>query len=429
MALCFTDYIMKNILTGLIALVFAQQMAAQPLNQARMDSLDRSRIAYIAKYKDLAVLEMYKSGIPASITLAQGLLETASGSSYLARMANNHFGLKCGGNWGGAEIYKNDDEFARDGRQLQSCFRSYGAAAQSFADHSDFLRDPQKHNRYGALFLLDPLDYVAWAEGLQASGYSPVGHYSARLIEHIERYHLHELDYKAWDQRRNIAARHRVSEINGVRVVRAVEGETLAEIALSCGEDISEVVEFNENYWVANTPLVHGTPIFLEAKQPEWTASDLEFFFVHDGKTMFELSQLLGIQLAKLRQMNALTPGQQPAMKAKVRIRGAHKAGEKVALARTSIKSAVPAQPKNKKPPMVPEKGAFPLNAANREQIDELVRSTDEVTTGRLHYHEVSKGETLMAISRKYGTPVEQIKKLNNLKQDTIQVGQRLRVK
>ena len=441
---------MQKTITALLFVLIFNNLFSQSLTQAKMDSLDRIRISYITRYKDLAVLEMYKSGIPASITLAQALLESAAGTSLLAQSANNHFGMKCGSNWDGATFYKNDDDFSHDGKPVKSCFRSYDELADNFSDHSDFLRDPQKSNRYGALFLLDPLDYVAWATGLQAAGYSPVGHYSARLIEHIERYRLHELDYKAWNNRAKMAARHRIVTINTVPAVRAVEGETLAEIALSCSADIAEVVEFNENRWQANTPLEHGTIIYLDGKRYSWQTSDIEFYFVHDGKTMFDISQLFGIREAALRRMNALSANQEPAMEAKVRISGQRQPGEKVALTKTQIKAPVAAKPKNKKPPMVPVKGTFPVSESNTAQLNAILGSAidggwkhnyataevspsneanNEVTVGVVTFHDVSRGDTLMGLARRYSTTMDNIRRWNKLEKDSIQVGQRLRVK
>ena len=431
-----------------------------------MDTLDKQRIAYIEAYKDLAVLEMYKSGIPASITLAQGLLETGAGTSYLARTANNHFGMKCGDRWYGEKAYKHDDEFDKNGDPLKSCFRSYGDPAENFSDHSDFLRDPQKYNRYGGLFLLDPLDYVAWSTALQASGYSPVGHYSARLIEHIERYRLHELDYRAWDERKKMTANNRIVTVNGLQMVRAVEGETLSEIAVSCGLEVSDVEQYNEKNWTPKQYLSHGTPIFLEEKRNNWVSTDLEFYFSHEGKSIFEIGQLFGIKTNALREMNGMTTKQEPALKAKVRLKGTRMANEKIAVAKTKITSPVAQKPRNKKPPMTPVPSEFPLNDRNLSHLNRVLdsnfkrdksqkwaaRSTnsapveevietfssvvepDEIanterTAGSLVFHDVSKGDTLMSISKKYGTSLTNIRRINNLVNDQIQIGQRLRIK
>ncbi len=465
---------MKFIWAIVAALAIPTIHWGQKVTQGRMDSLDAQRIAYIAAYKHLAVIEMYKSGIPASITLAQGLLETGAGTSFLAKTANNHFGMKCGDRWDGPTAHKHDDEFDRKGAPIKSCFRAYDDPAGNFSDHSDFLRDPQKYNRYGSLFLLDPLDYVAWSEGLQASGYSPVGHYSARLIEHIERYRLHELDYRAWDYRAKAPATERITIVNDLRMVRAVEGETVAQVAKTTGIPANQILEFNENHWTATTPITHGTPIYLEPKKEAWDATTLEFYYSHEGKSMFEISQLFGVQETALRERNNMNDLQEPALKAKVRLQGTRLANEKVVIAKQKITSPAPQKPKNKKPPMTPVQSQFPVsdyNSANlnrvidgnlltgspamaarkippapraeeisyKEEVVEPVTEavdTEEQTTpdeertlGSLIFHDVSKGDTLMSISRKYGVAVGILRSFNELDGDNIRIGQRLRVK
>ena len=119
---------------------------------------------YIRKYQDLAISEMVRTGIPASIKLAQALLESNCGKSDLACQANNHFGIKCGGNWDGKSYHKEDDDYA-DGKLVKSCFREFDCVRDSYIAHSDFLTDPAKAARYGFLFQLDPTDYKGWARG------------------------------------------------------------------------------------------------------------------------------------------------------------------------------------------------------------------------------------------------------------------------
>jgi hypothetical protein len=138
---------------------------------------------YIARYKDIAITEMNKYGIPASIKLAQALLESGNGNSFLAREANNHFGIKCGGVWRGPSVTRPDDN-------INDCFRVYDSPEQSFRDHSEFLLRP----RYSALFKLEKNDYRGWAKGLKAAGYATNPRYPDLLIEMIERYHLDQYD-------------------------------------------------------------------------------------------------------------------------------------------------------------------------------------------------------------------------------------------
>ena len=139
---------------------------------------------YIEKWAATAVMEMRRSGIPASITLAQGLVESAAGASDLAVKGNNHFGIKCHGEWSGRRVYHDDDKRGE-------CFRAYDSAEESFRDHSDFLRGRQ---RYAALFKLDVTDYKGWAEGLSRAGYATSPTYATQLIKLIEDYRLYEYD-------------------------------------------------------------------------------------------------------------------------------------------------------------------------------------------------------------------------------------------
>lgn len=154
---------------------------------------------YINKYKQIAIDEMRRTGIPASITLAQGIFESASGNSDLALQANNHFGVKCTSDWSGETYHKDDDK-------PNECFRKYPHAEGSFHDHSQFLQRP----RYAALFKLDPTDYKGWANGLKAAGYATNPQYGPKLIELIERYELNKFD-KAGQKDMVIASTNRGS--------------------------------------------------------------------------------------------------------------------------------------------------------------------------------------------------------------------------
>ena len=148
--------------------------------------------AYINQYQDLAIREMHRTGIPASIKLAQAILESDAGRSDLARGANNHFGIKCGEGWSGPTYDKKDDEggFLGIGRK-KSCFRQYSTPYDSFHDHSEFLRNRE---RYAFLFDIKPGKYKKWAKGLKKAGYATSNRYPKRLIDLIERYNLDRLD-------------------------------------------------------------------------------------------------------------------------------------------------------------------------------------------------------------------------------------------
>jgi len=147
-------------------------------------------IQYIAQYKTIAISEMHRTGIPASIKLAQGIIESRYGTSTLSAESNNHFGIKCKSDWQGKTYYFKDDDY-RNGNLVASCFRGYDDPVQSYYDHSDFLLD---NPRYASLFRLPRTDYRAWAKGLKACGYATAHHYAKTLIQTIEKYQLDRHD-------------------------------------------------------------------------------------------------------------------------------------------------------------------------------------------------------------------------------------------
>lgn len=165
---------MRKFLLGSLCLISAHHLSAQTSSDPRLD--------YISKYKNVAMEEMRRTGVPASITLAQGILESNSGNSRLATYSNNHFGIKCKETWTGDKVYQDDDT-------KNECFRVYKNAIASFHDHSDFLKN---RPYYTNLFTLDPSDYKAWAKGLKKDGYATERDYAKNLIGLIERYDLNQ---------------------------------------------------------------------------------------------------------------------------------------------------------------------------------------------------------------------------------------------
>jgi len=154
---------------------------------------DNPVVTYIDKYKEIAQSEMQRVGIPASIKLAQGILESNSGRSTLAQKANNHFGIKCGKYWEGPTFHREDDDYI-NGKLIKSCFRKFNNAEHSYSAHSDFLTNPGSQYRYGFLFELDPYDYVSWAHGLKSAGYATDPKYADKIITVIEKYKLYLYD-------------------------------------------------------------------------------------------------------------------------------------------------------------------------------------------------------------------------------------------
>ena len=150
--------------------------------------------SYIDTYRDVAVIEMHRSGIPASIILAQGLLESNYGTSELSTEAHNHFGIKCKSYWQGDTFYHEDDDYDIRGKLIDSCFRKYNSSVESYVDHSNFFIYTA---HYQELFSYDKYDYKSWAYGLKKCGYATDKRYAEKLISMIEKYELYH--YDGWD--------------------------------------------------------------------------------------------------------------------------------------------------------------------------------------------------------------------------------------
>lgn len=221
-------------------------------------------LSYIDAFKTVAIEEMNAYGIPASITLAQGILESGSGNSSLARYANNHFGIKCTADWKGKAYYKDDD-------QNNDCFRVYRDARESYKDHSAFL----KRKRYSFLFELDKNDYKNWAIGLKTAGYATNPKYPDLLIGVIEKYKLYLYDQPE-SEREKIAREDRVfSEIN------------------------------------ANIPVEKKkfTPVEVAPKDPPtgMPPATAGYYIVKQGDTLFKISQIFKLSVDELKALNNLT--------------------------------------------------------------------------------------------------------------------------
>ncbi len=194
--------------------------------------------SYIRQYQQICISEMHRKGIPASITMAQAILESGIGSSELAIEAHNHFGIKCGDTWKGRRYYKKDDDYHK-GKLIASCFRAYASAASSFADHSDFISDPAKRSRYGFLFDIPLGDYKAWARGLQDAGYASSKSYAEQLIQLIERYSLDSLD------RDQHVVPQSAPVIDPTRYYVVQSGDTLYMISKKFGISVQDIKKMN----------------------------------------------------------------------------------------------------------------------------------------------------------------------------------------
>lgn len=252
---------------------------------------------YIKKYSDLAVEQMKRHKIPASITLAQGLLESGAGRSELARKSNNHFGIKCGGSWRGRTVRHNDDA-------PNECFRAYKHPRDSYEDHSDFLT---RGARYAFLFKLDITDYKGWARGLKKAGYATDPSYANRLITIIEDYDLYKYDRKGIYSKRQLRKQpwlmnpHQVYIANGIAYVIAREGDTFKNLGQEFDIRWKRLVSYNDLQ--RDYTLMPGDIIYLKSKQKK-ASKQYSVHVVKDGDSMHSISQKYGIRLKYLYKMN-----------------------------------------------------------------------------------------------------------------------------
>ena len=274
---------------------------------------------YIQKYSATAVSEMKRTGVPASITLAQGLVESAAGESVLAVKGNNHFGIKCHADWRGKKIYRDDDKSSE-------CFRVYPNADASFRDHSDFLR---YRDRYKTLFDLEPTDYKAWAKGLKAAGYATDPRYAEKLIKVIEDYQLYLYDLDAdvpvtpsvvempqelkpsrVQEEYRFSMSRNVYEINGVPCIYALEGDSYSVLAASYGLFLKELLAFND---LKDEPELHaGDVVFLNRKKSKAAKGAEKYIVGDDSETLFGIAQRFGVRMSSLRRMNKLSVDYKP---------------------------------------------------------------------------------------------------------------------
>ena len=272
--------------------------------------------AYIERYHKVAIRGMYLYKIPASITLAQGILESGSGRSDLAIRANNHFGIKCPGDYSGKGYYKDDDK-------RNECFRVYKNADESFRDHSIFLTK----SRYSELFELSITDYKGWAKGLKKAGYATNSKYPQLLMEIIEQNKLYEYDKhperylaekdvtpdsrtlnviapnpaKKMPQNSPTPPALKRNKVNGIKCIQVKAGDTFYGISKQTGLTIAELKYLNE--MPEDHVLQVGEYIYLEEKKKKNKEPDRHY--VREGDTWSSISQLYGIRKQNLMKMNA----------------------------------------------------------------------------------------------------------------------------
>lgn len=282
---------MRILIIALLLLISAPSYA-QPA-EYRM-----SREEYIERYKDEAIKEMMMNKIPASIILAQALLETADGNSPLAKYANNHFGIKCHG-W-------SEFSYAVDDDAANECFRKYGSVLESYADHSRFLKT---RRWYQPLFQLKLTDYAGWAKGLKAAGYATLPEYAELLIQIIEEHKLYQFDHFETAEPKQLEAdldrfirKQKRKEIiinSKLDYIITRAGDSYTRIALRHNITLKKIHEYND--LPKDAKLSAGMVIYLQPK--ENVKQDIDFHLVQN-ETLYEISQIHGIRIASLISMN-----------------------------------------------------------------------------------------------------------------------------
>jgi LysM repeat protein len=277
---------MKKLILSLLTITLCLAIQAQPRN--------KQYESYIKKYRELAVEEMKKYHIPASITLAQGLLESGAGKSELARKSNNHFGIKCGGDWRGKTVSHDDD--ARG-----ECFRAYKHPKDSYEDHSKFLVG---RPRYASLFKLKITDYKGWARGLKKAGYATNPRYADQLIGIIELYELYKYDeknYLKWLKKNPNP--HQTYIANDLLYIVVRAGDSWKSISQEFDISQKKLRKYNDLY--KGYALQVGDILYLEQKNKR---AD-EDHIVHElraGESMYSIAQKYGIRLKNLYKLNKM---------------------------------------------------------------------------------------------------------------------------
>lgn len=289
---------------------------------------------YVREYADLAMSEMVRTGVPASITLAQAVIESDYGKSRLARKANNHFGIKCHNGWKGGRIYHDDD-------RRNECFRRYKAVIESYKDHSDFLR---QGSRYEFLFDLHQDDYKGWARGLKRAGYATNPRYARMLIDMIEKNNLHVYDdmvisgtgrdakeiyagpltddylgsgetdglrdgEEITDDNFVVSRKSRVKVRNRIEYITLNENDTFESLAEEFELLRWEIYRYNE--LEDDARLYPGQIIYLQPKRKRAEAGN-DYHIVKEDETMYSISQHYGIKLKSLYEKNRMEPGYEP---------------------------------------------------------------------------------------------------------------------
>ena len=289
-------------------------------------------LSYISKYKDIAIAEMQRTGVPASIKLAQGIHETSAGESILVKKSNNHFGIKCKSDWKGESVKHTDDA-------PNECFRKYDSPFESYMDHSDFLKNSA---RYASLFQLEPTDYAGWAKGLKKAGYATNPKYPQVIIKLIEDYNLQDYTMvalgkmestdlvqngelsdadekfiqKATDKKAAvIPALNKETKkypegefkINDTKVVWITKGTSFISIAKHYDVPLARLFEFND--MKQHDEAQKDQLVFLQRKRKSGSA---DRYVVKEGETLHDVAQQCGIRMENLIEYNRINTSADP---------------------------------------------------------------------------------------------------------------------
>ncbi len=386
-------------------------------------------VQYINTYKFMAIREMQRTGVPASIKLAQGILETQAGGSDLVKRSNNHFGIKCKTGWSGEKVYHDDDERGE-------CFRAYATAEDSYRDHSDFLKRSQ---RYAFLFQLDPTDYRDWAKGLKKAGYATNPKYTQQLVKYIEDYDLQlytlvALGKKKLEDAPSLYAVNNevvpvistavlagdstidmqpemplkplrlrypegVFRINDTRVVVVSAGTPLLAVAEQYNVKYSHLLDFNE-LAEGDDIIRKDQLIFLQRKRRQGANA---FHIARQGETWHDIAREEAVRLDYLLVYNQFRGNEMPV------------AGQKIFLQKDAAVH-------------MPARTEGDISKQETAKLERTPPSPSVNVAEEPQYlrHIVQTKETLFSIARKYEVEITQIRAWNRLRNDTIHSGQEL---
>lgn len=273
-------------------------------------SQNKTYLSYIEEYKDEAIRQQKRYKIPASITLAQGLLESGAGNGKLARESNNHFGIKCHGVWNGEKVYHDDDEKGE-------CFRKYDNPLQSYEDHSLFLTS---RPRYSELFELEITDYKGWANGLKRCGYATDKAYASKLIGIIELYNLNHYDKEALKKKEKknfVEAPHTPYTSWELLYIEARQGDTFNSIGKEFGIKPRKLAKYND--LPKDAVLTDGMVIYLEEKN-KYSKKGHKYHIIREGESLHSIAQKYGIKLSSIYSLNEISSDYVPQIGEKLKL-------------------------------------------------------------------------------------------------------------